>query len=127
MKRGESFRFADPRIDDHLWVVISDPDPATGSVLVTSVTTWTEDVRDHSCIIEPGEHPSIRVRSCVFYDSTLAAPARELDARRDRGALVMHEPFTPDVLRRVMNGAARTAFLTFDQLLLLQEQGLLDG
>ncbi|MCW5776397.1 MAG: hypothetical protein KIS87_08175 [Phycisphaeraceae bacterium] len=127
MKLGESFRFADPGIDEHLWIVMSEPDPATGGVLVTSVTTWNEGVRDHSCIIEPGEHPSIRVRSCVFYDSTVVAPARELDARRERGELVMHEPLAPDLLRRVLAGAARTAFLTFDQLLMLQEQGLLDG
>jgi hypothetical protein len=128
VKLGDTFRFDDSSEDGgHLFVVISDPQIQPDKVLVTSVTTLHEGVRDRSCVIEAGEHPQIRRRSCMFYDDTYLTTARRLAQFAAWGDVVVHEPFDLDLMERVWEGAVVSAFFKYEYRELLDSQGLTPG
>lgn len=50
----------------HLHVICTDPD-AQHQVLLVSITTWTNDLCDATCVLNPGCHEFIRKKSWAFY------------------------------------------------------------
>lgn len=125
MKLGDTFRFADPSEDGgHLFVVISDPGRQPDKVLVTSITTFHDRIRDKSCIIEADEHPQIRRRSCMFYDDTYLTTAKRLEQFEAWGEVIVHEPFDLDLMERVWEGAALSPMFKYEYRQMLDDQGL---
>jgi hypothetical protein len=125
VKPGDTFRFADPTIDNHLWVVLSDPLRNDREILVVSITSWHEFIADHSCILDPGDHPAITHRSCVYYDLAGITTAECLTTRLDEGWFIDQPPMEETILTRVYDGAFKTEFLTYRQRSILIEQDLI--
>jgi hypothetical protein len=111
-------------IDDHLWVVLSDPRLDDQKVLIVSLTTFRPH-KDRACIIQPGEHDWVRHETCVAYDLARTIALVELHRLHDAGAIVMQPPLSAALLDRVRRRVADSR-LPMDYADLLIDQGLLD-
>jgi hypothetical protein len=72
---GDSFMLPRPGQDtEHLWVLITRPNPATHEAIMVNVTTQRPH-SDTTAILKVGEHPFIKQPSVVFYsDARTVAP-----------------------------------------------------
>ena len=124
MKLGDSF-VPNGGVNDHLFVVISDPTKTPDQVLLVSVTTY-RDYKEDTCLLNANEHPWIHHLSCIAYDRARFRSNAELDQVRDAGLLRMYPPFSDLLLRRIWAGAAESTKLEDQYADLLIEQGFLD-
>jgi len=126
MDAGECFVFCDSIPDDHLWVVISDPQAnPTDPVVIVNLTTYRSD-KDCTCILEPGDHAFVRHRTVVHYGGAYAVPTGRLDEMRSLGELEPQPPLSPALLGRVRDGAGRSEFTPEGCRKILVEEGLIE-
>lgn len=121
---GGCFLFKNPDLDDHLWVIISRPCADYERIAIVNLTSWRKGV-DTSCIIEAGEHPWVKHRTCVRYRDAKVVSHRLLDAWGGAGHAESQEPFAPELLRHIRAGAAESVFTPYEVIDILDEQGLL--
>jgi hypothetical protein len=69
------------RQTEHLWIVVTDPEPETDLAVCVSITTRRSN-SDTTVIILPGMHPFIRHDSVVYYSD-----AKILDLNKVQQAL----------------------------------------
>jgi hypothetical protein len=86
-------------LDNHLWVILSDPKIDAEKVLLVSLTTVTP-LKETVCILEVGDHPWIRHRTCVFYEYPKVVSLETLHRLQDAGLLQLKEPLSPRLLKR---------------------------
>jgi hypothetical protein len=127
---GDAFLSSDPRIDEHLRIVISDPGVDPEHVVLVGLTSYDrfqhEIYKDNSCLLNPGDHPWITHQTCVSYrDGTLVSEA-VLNAAIAGGKLIPQEPISDDVLTRILEGAERTDELPNKCRVILEQQRLID-
>lgn len=103
MKAGA--RFLAPSLDDHLWMVISDPALDQDRVVVVSVLSWTPRL-DQACIVKPGEHPFVKHDTCVQYPEARAVALARLQRLLDEGKAVEKAPLSDELLARIRSSAA---------------------
>ena len=73
---GDSFMLPKPGHDtEHVWVLITRPDPQTHEAIMVNVTTQRPH-SDTTTILNDGEHPFVKRPSVIFY-----ADARMVDVR----------------------------------------------
>jgi hypothetical protein len=124
MKPGDTFRPADPTVDIHLWVIVSDPARNASEVLIVSLTTF-KPKKESVCLLDVGDHPFIKHKTCVAYNLANAPSLEQLERARDSGALIPDVPVSADVLKRIREGAALSTKLSIEHGDLLDSQGLL--
>ena len=124
MNAGDTFRPANPSIDIHLWVIISDPDLDDSRILIVSLTTF-KPKKEAVCLLDVGDHPFIRHSTCVAYNLAKAPSLAQLEKARDLGALIPDVPVSAEVLRRIREGAALSTKLAIEFGDLLDRQGLI--
>lgn len=121
---GDAYWIDSVGIGPHLWLVLSWPfehDAGGEGVLLASVTTRRFTRRDDtSCVLDESDHPDLRHESFVRYDDA----RRMTVAYLDRWATPA-EPLRPEVLQRVLRGAAVTERIRLGDHELLVRQGLL--
>lgn len=122
LKAGDSFRFADGRDGGHLWFVISSGqlDP----VVVVSVTTWRAD-KDHNCVLEVGDHPFLKHKSCIAYDLAKSVSQEKLQLWIKQGEIALHDAATSDLIFQLLDGAAASRRIPIKCRAVLEEQGLI--
>lgn len=127
MEAGSTFCLAEvhTEIDDHLWVVLSEPEQNPESVLLVSITTLRPH-KDQACLIHRGEHPWVTHDSCVAYDFARTVTLKQLNALKDSGRIVLRERLSELLLTRIRRAAADSTRLEMRFADLLIEQGLLD-
>jgi len=54
---GDTFRFADPRLEPHLWIILTDPQRQPSVVVIVSAST--RNLGLDLPVIEPGEHRAL--------------------------------------------------------------------
>ena len=108
--------------DDHLFFVASDI--AEPQVLILNFTS-RKAFSDASCVVQPGEHPFVTVRTCVAYGFAEIAERAAITMGVQRGLMVPHAPLSPDLVMRVWDGAAITRHLPLKCRDLLKRQGLI--
>jgi hypothetical protein len=104
---GDTFVLVNQKIDPHLWIVISLPQNNAEEIVIVNLTThgvW----KDQSCILDAGQHPWIRHKSCVSYRDAKCVPELQLDSLLASGVLVRDAPVTDDILRLLLMGAVLT-------------------
>lgn len=87
----------------HLHVVCSMPD-ATGNVVIVSITTYTNDLCDQTCVLQAHEHPWLRHKSFVLYRKAEIISAVALQARIDSGEVAERDDVNPQTFLRIKNG-----------------------
>lgn len=102
-KRGDS--------TPHLWILLTDPDPATGEVVIVNVTTKRSH-SDTTVILQAGDHPYIDHESTIYY-----ADAQIRDVRLMEQAIKEANPYvkpnaacSPELLQRVKDGVHQSKF-----------------
>jgi len=88
----------------HVWVVISDPQLNSDSVLLVSFTSnkcW----QDQSCVLQPGDHPYLTKETVLFYAKAKLMPDVELDSMLAAGEIMLDDPLNAKVLAAIREGA----------------------
>ena len=98
MRAGDTFRFADPRLEPHLWMRLSDPGPQS---VVVIVSASTKNLGLDLPVIERGEHPSLGQRSFVRCDKGRLVAAPLLDENLQRGTIRLSQPLAAALLTRI--------------------------
>jgi hypothetical protein len=118
MNAGDTF--LTPTIDDHLWMVLSDPllDP---SLVVVCFLSWQPHY-DQSCVVEAGEHPFVIHATCVNYPGATLVANSTLETLKIQGRLRIREPLS-DVLLNRIRSAAESADIPTECYAVLRAQG----
>ncbi|CAN7432153.1 hypothetical protein [Rhizobium sp. LjRoot254] len=87
----------------HLHVVCTDPD-GDGNQLIVSITTWTNNLCDAACIIQPHEHAWLRHQSYVFYRKARIEAAATLDNGLRQGIFEQLADMNAQTFLRIRNG-----------------------
>ena len=90
--------------------MISPPHGNPPEVVVVGFTTW-KSWKDQSCIIEPGEHPSLPNRSVVSYEYAAIVRVGELTRMADGGKLEVRESVGTALMERIWDGARVTRLM----------------
>ena len=124
-EQGETFLLAKAGINDHLFIIISDPSADPNRIVMANFTSWGGD-KDQSCVVEVGEHRFIKVRSCVYYGEDRLITLTQYEQFLASGQLATHDPVSNDLLKRILHGAAVSPFLPLGNRQILVEQGWID-
>lgn len=123
MKSGDTFLLADPGIDPHLWFVLSDPLLDPQNVVVVSFTTWAP-YKDQCCIVDCGDHPWIKHKTCVYFRGAQIVPNDVLDKQVLAGAIVLQNPLDQALLDRIRAASALSKEMKGRPYAILEDQGL---
>jgi len=126
MQAGDTFRFAEREIEEHLWVVISDPmldvaDP----VIVVRLTTYRRG-RESACILQPGEHEFVEHATAVDYEWALDIPNAALEGFVGSGKAIRLKRLAPGVLDRIRRGIGDSNLMPEGCKAVLVKQGLIE-
>jgi hypothetical protein len=66
MKAGDTFFLAGGAADRHPRVIISDPAADSEHVIFVSLTSY-DVTKESVCLLQVGDHPFIKHRSCIAY------------------------------------------------------------
>lgn len=116
-------------LSPHLWIVISNPHFDNERIVIVNITTWRDEatlINDESCIIEGGEHEYIDHKSYVFYRQSTVTSEDKIQLAIDGGALIVQNDCSPELLKKILNGAAESQFTQNEVKSILQSQGLID-
>ena len=113
IRAGRSLRIRDARTNTHLWFVLTDPDPATGKVVLVMLVT-ERDHTEKTVRLDVGDHPFVRHPSNVNFGSATYAPSAKLDASLRRGVATLDADMSDDLLARVRHGLLASSHAPHD-------------
>ena len=101
---GDSFMLPKPGQEtEHVWVLITNPDPASHEAIMVKVTTQRPH-SDTTTILNVGDHPFVQKPSVIFYADARTVDTRLLDAAVQRGACHAHVAFQAAVILKIQAG-----------------------
>lgn len=119
MKAGDTFLIPDS--DDHLWMVISDPNFDPDHLVVVCFLSWQAHY-DQACIVRTGDHPFIKHDTCINYPAAKLVSLARLELLVVQGKIKPKLPLSPALLDRI-RGCAEDADLPSECYAVLREQG----
>lgn len=125
MNAGDTFLLTDRDVDEHLWVVISDPTLDSDQVLIVNLTSW-KHYHDPACVLEVGDHPFISRRTCVNYAEARIVTLMLLQDWVARGRIRPQAKCDPELLARIRNSAMDSTRMALEKAEILIDQGLVD-
>lgn len=106
MNPGDTIRNFD--FGNHLWIVVSEP--VGPDIALVSLISHTTNCIDDACHLEPGDHPFVRHRSCLFYRKALLTPVQPLIQADEQNVLLRDVPLSATLLLQVQQGALSSRF-----------------
>jgi len=94
---------------EHLWVLITRPDPASHEAIMVNVTTQRPH-SDTTTVLNRGDHPFIQRPSVVLYADARMVDTQLLDRAVASGAFRAHTAFASPVLGRIQAGIQTSPF-----------------
>ena len=91
---------------EHLWIVITRPDPETGAAVCVNVTT-RQSYSESTVVLKIGDHPFITRESVVYYSDARRLNLRELEeALKGSHSFVcqQREPCGGALLQKIQEG-----------------------
>ena len=125
MKAGGAFHIQNRDVDSHLWVVVSDPDRDPERVVMVSMTTY-EDYKEDAYLLDAGDHPRVSRKTCIAYNEARMTTLEHLNALSAKGRLVVRDPVSPEVLKRIRDGASRSRNIKYKFIEILIEQEVIE-
>lgn len=113
-------------VDDHLWIVISDPTQNRDKVLIANLTTYRGDAGHDDCVLTPAQYAGLDHKSCVFFLRASLCRLEWLERSLERGLIELRDPLPDETLGRVREAAESTHFLFGEAKELLRQQAPLD-
>ena len=107
--------------DCHLWMVISDP-AQSEDCLIVNFTSWRAD-KDQACVVEVGEHPYVKNKTCVNFRDAKLCKLTDLEALIATKHLEAHQPLSPGLLRKIRNAVPESR-MRMRYVQLLMDQGV---
>ena len=126
MRAGYTFKLSRKSADIHLWVIVSDPSLDPDRVLFVSMTSSIPGVTEDVCLIQKGEHPFVRRRTCIAYDKACVSSLDALEVFERAGKVLLNKPVSTVLLARIRAGASLSKRILLEHLEILEEQQLLD-
>ncbi len=96
--------------DDHLWIVINDPNVHEGIALIVNISTLRPGAETTS-IVKPGEHVFIKHDSYARYMSARSATVSDIAAAIKAGKLKTRQAASPALLAKLRAGARASTML----------------
>lgn len=107
---GDCFMLPKPGQDtEHLWVLITNPDPGTHDAIMVNVTTQRAH-SDTTVVLNVGDHPFIQKPSVIYYADARIVDVRTIDAALSSGAFRGHAAFLQPIILRIQGGLAASPF-----------------
>lgn len=122
---GQKDAFTIPNINDHLHVIISNPDEFPAEVICFNLTTWKGDHCDSACIVEPGEHTWVLRKSFVYYENPRKLDAKAMALLETSNRIEKWPAVSDELFARMLNGAQESIRLPVEYEDLMRTQGLL--
>lgn len=94
-------------VENHLYIVLT-PEMTDHTVALVNLTSHGRPkYTDHRrCfVVRADEHPWLRHDSCINYRRAVVNPIAPLIKAKNEGTLSQDAPCTPDLLRRIQEGA----------------------
>lgn len=104
MNVGDAFVNVNPDTPSHLWIVITAPTAEAAEVGIVNLTSRNPPC-DDTCIVTHEEHPFVHHDSIIEYRRGKLVANHVLDSAYDHGYLRMHQRASPELLRRIQEGA----------------------
>ena len=125
MKSGDTLLIDEPgtSYDSHLWIVISDMDEDPHFALIVNMTTWRDD-KDQACILDVGDHPYVKHKTCINYAKAKHLPAVPLDDWIATGKIKNLEPVSDALLKRIRDSAENSKGMEIGIWQVLENQNL---
>ncbi len=83
--------------------------------------------KDPSCILGPKDYPQfIKHPTCVYYEDTRPISLSVLRSHLAKGRIIKQPPVTPQVLKKIRDGAAKSKRIATGCREILREQGLIE-
>jgi len=96
---GDTFRFADPRLEPHLWIILTDPQRQPSVVVIVSASTKSLGL--DLPVIEPGEYRALGQRSWIRCDKARLVSTPLLQQNLDARVIRLSHALAPALLTRV--------------------------
>lgn len=109
----------------HLYVVLSFPMEEQRLLMVATISTY-ESYKDQTTLLTSRDHPNISHESVVMYDRVRLVPMQRIDALIKEKRIVVHQPFSPEVMKRIHSGAAKSRKIKYRYIQMLDRLRLLD-
>ena len=107
---GDSWMLPKPGQEtEHLWVLITRPDPATHEAVMVNVTTQRPH-SDTTTVLNRCDHPFIQRPSVVLYADARIVDTRLLDQAVASGSFRSHTAFSGAVLGKIQAGVQTSPF-----------------
>ena len=104
MKAGDAFLYPIPI--EHLWIVITNPNPS-GAVLIVNITSIkTGKEPDLTVPVRRGEHPCVTHDSFVYYREAMTKTVTELVAEEKAGRLKRQDVCPAKLFEVVRSGVS---------------------
>ena len=87
MEIGDVYLPTNRAIDSHPRIVISVPELNPDQVVLENFTGAEGEYRDHSCVLEVGEHPWLRKKTCISYKDASVVKQANIDKLLQNGIL----------------------------------------
>ena len=87
----------------HLFVICTDP-CEKGLQIIVSISTWTNNLCDGTCVLDPHVHRFIRHKSYVMYRSARIEKAETLIKGVEQDLFVPHVAFEVHIFERIASG-----------------------
>ncbi|MBT3198360.1 MAG: hypothetical protein HN350_00430 [Phycisphaerales bacterium] len=123
---GDTFLLANSGINNHLFIIISDPLLDPDKIVTVNLTSW-DSTKDQSCIVDSGEHPFVRHKSCIRYEGDRLITAEQYDLHLSGDRLISQSPVSEELLGRILAGAAVSRHFPLGHRKILEDQRLIDG
>jgi hypothetical protein len=82
--------------------------------------------KENVCLIDAGEHPHVKHKTCISYKPARQTSVENLDRLRNAGYLKMQAPVSPELLERIRRGVSLSRRISLEHIDLMEAQGLLD-
>jgi hypothetical protein len=105
LKPGSTYLWKDKSGTEHLWIIISST--AIDPIVTVNLSTYAE-WKDKSCILDPGDHEFVTVRSCVMYDEAEFRTLAELEMMFEVGLIFPRADISMSVYEKILDGAHAT-------------------
>jgi hypothetical protein len=105
LKPGSTYLWKDKSGTEHLWIIISST--AIDPIVTVNLSTYSGR-KDKSCILEPGDHEFVTVRSCVMYDEAEFRTSLELNAMFEANLVFPRADISMAVYEKILDGAHAT-------------------
>lgn len=126
MNTGDAFLIALPEAahDTHLWILIFDPCQSDEAVIV-NLTTFGAG-KDDACVLDVGDHPFVRHRTCVYFAGARKIKTTALEFGIQSGQIVPQAPVSPAVLDRILEAIPRSKTIPLAIAPFLADQGMIE-